>query len=231
MPRSVAIVQSNYIPWKGYFDLIASVDEVILLDDVQYTRQDWRNRNRIKVPQGLHWLTIPVPVKGRLSRRICDTEIGDSGWARRHWKTIQSAYSRAAHYSDFVDLFEELYLDCRETLLSKINYRFLSAICGELGITTELSWSMDYSATGYRTERLVSLCEQAGATEYVSGPAAKAYFDEKRFARAGIAVSWFDYSGYPEYRQLHPPFEHSVSVVDLLLNEGQAARSFMKSGR
>lgn len=231
MPRRVAIVQSSYIPWKGYFDLIASVDEFILLDDVQYTRRDWRNRNRIKTPGGLQWLTIPVAVKGRFTQRICDTEVSDRRWSERHWRTIRAFYSRAAGFADLSARLERLYSGCRETLLSRINYRFLRAICDELGIRTRLSWSMDYRAEGSKGDRLLALCRQAGATEYVSGPAARAYLNETAFEQAGIAVSWFDYSGYPEYRQLFPPFEHSVSIVDLLLNEGPSARTFMKCAR
>lgn len=227
--KRVAIVQSNYIPWKGYFDLINSVDEFILFDDMQYTRRDWRNRNKIKTPQGTTWLTIPVDVKGKYLQKIRDTTVSDPNWAQAHWKCIRQFYSRARYFADYREIFETLYLGCEETSLSLINRRFLAAVCGMLGITTKLTCSMQYSIAEGKTERLIALCKQAGAGIYVSGPSARDYVQPDLFAQEGIDLVFFDYSGYPEYNQLYPPFVHDVSVVDLLLNEGPAARRFMKS--
>lgn len=230
MSKTVAILQSNYIPWKGYFDLIDLVDEFILYDDVQYTRRDWRNRNRIKSPQGVTWLTIPVQVKGKYHQRIIDTFVSDSDWAKTHWQTLAHHYGRAPHFRRYAELFEDLYLTCDELQLSRINYRFLRTICGLLEIDTKITWSSDYVLAPGRTERLVELCRQAGATEYLSGPAAKDYLDESLFAAVGIGVQWMDYSGYPEYPQLYPPFEHAVSIVDLLFNMGPEAAKYMRKG-
>ncbi|MBW1713527.1 MAG: WbqC family protein [Deltaproteobacteria bacterium] len=227
--KKVAIVQSSYIPWKGYFDLINLVDEFILYDDVQFTRRDWRNRNKIKTPQGPVWLTIPVKVKGRYHQKIKDTAVADPSWPVRHWQSLAHSYARAAHFKEAGPWLKELYLACRETRMSLINYWFIKAICGFLGIQTELSWSMDYQARGARTERLVNLCRRSGATDYLSGPRAKAYLDEGLFQEAGIEVTYMDYQGYPKYGQVHPPFEHAVSVVDLILNQGPEAPRYMKS--
>lgn len=227
--KRVAVVQSNYIPWKGYFDMIGMVDEFILYDDAQYTRRDWRNRNRIKTPKGTRWLSIPVTTRGRFSQRIDETKISDPEWGRRHWDTILHEYAAAPHFKAFKKRFEELYLGEKEDSLSRVNFRFLIALCGMLGIKTKITWSTDYSCSGEKTEKLVQLCKKAGATEYLSGPAAKDYLDEKKFLDLGINVRWMDYSGYPEYGQLHPPFVHEVSVVDLILNEGPNAARFMKS--
>ncbi len=127
------------------------------------------------------------------------------------------------------ELFEELYLRTDDQLLSHINHRFIVAICRILGIRTTVSWSMDYNLIGDKTGRLVHLCQQAGATAYLSGPSAKAYLDEELFRNEGIAVSYMDYSGYPEYRQLYPPFEPRVSIIDLIFNEGLSATRYMKS--
>jgi WbqC-like protein family len=229
--KKVAVVQSNYIPWKGYFDLINQVDEFILFDDMQYTRRDWRNRNRIKTANGLMWLTIPVVVKGRYLQKIKDTVISDLNWQEEHWKTILHSYSKAQYFKEYRDFFEELYLNCAQQYLSEVNFRFLVGICGLLGVTTKLSWSMDYTLAHDRTERLVDLCKQVGADEYVSGPTAKGYIQEDLFASEKIVLSYADYVGYPVYRQLHEPFEHFVSVVDLVLNEGPHATKFMKSFR
>ena len=229
MSKTVAIVQSNYIPWRGYFDLINSVDEFILYDDVQYTIRDWRNRNIIKTANGPKWLTIPVEVKGKYLQKIKDTIVSDQAWGKKHWASIVHSYSKAPHFPTYRDLFEQLYLQEEDKLLSRINYRFITAICGILGVATKLSWSMDYKVIGDKTERLLSLCQQAGATHYLSGPAAKAYLDEELFRDGAVTVSYMDYSGYREYSQLYPPFESKVSVLDLIFNEGPEATSYMKS--
>jgi WbqC-like protein family len=226
--KTVAIVQSSYIPWKGYFDLINLVDEFILYDDAQYTKRDWRNRNLIKTPGGAKWLTIPVFVKGKYLQRICETRVAEAGWPGNHWRSLVHNYSAAPHFAEFKERFEELYLGCREELLSLVNRRFIDAICSILGIETVLTWSMDYGGKGSRTERLVDLCRRAGATAYLSGPRAKSYMDEELFEQAGIALTYMDYSGYPEYPQLYPPFEHGLSVLDLIFNTGAEAPRYMK---
>lgn len=229
MSKTVAIVQSNYIPWKGYFDLINSVDEFIIFDDMQYTRRDWRNRNVIKTPAGLRWLTISVNTKGKFYQKIRETTISDSAWNRKHWKLIVHNYSSSRYFKDYKDIFEDLYLGCQETFLSAINYRFIIGICRVLAINAKISWSMDYHLSDGKTERLIELCKQAGATTYLSGPTARGYLDETLFERAKIELRFADYSGYPEYRQSHPPFEHGVSIIDLILNEGPNSTAYMKS--
>ena len=226
--KKVAIVQSNYIPWKGYFDLIASVDELFLYDEVQYTRRDWRNRNLLKTPQGLQWITIPVEVKGRYHASIRDIRIADPSWGRRHWATISHSYARAAHFQTYRDVFEPAFIEARETHLSLLNRRLLELICSQIGIKTPLRWSWDHPSSQVRSERLIDICKSAGASVYVSGPAAKAYLDESLFAAEGIAVEWMDYSGYPEYPQLNGRFEHRVTVLDLLFNAGREAPKYMK---
>lgn len=228
MGKSVAILQSNYVPWKGYFDLIRSVDEFILYDDVQYTRRDWRNRNQIKTERGLQWLTIPVKVKGKYTQPIREVEIDDPAWAEKHWQTIVQNYRTAEYFSQMRPALEELYLGCQEALLSQVNFRFLSRICQILEIPTKLTWSMDYEMTGDRTARLVSLCQQAGGTLYLSGPAARVYIEPELFDDAGIELRYMEYSGYPAYPQLYPPFAHNVSVIDLLMNAGANAGHFLQ---
>lgn len=229
MSRKVAIVQSNYIPWKGYFDLINLVDIFILFDHVQYTRRDWRNRNKIKTPNGPQWLSIPVEIKGKYHQKIMDVKISDPSWKRKHWRSIVQNYSRAGHFRDFQDFFAELYLNNQENYLSQINYQFIRAICSILKIDTEIAWSSNYSFQPGKNETLIDLCKQVGATEYFSGPAAKAYLDENLFRKEGITVQFIDYSGYPEYRQLFPPFDHQISIIDLIFNEGPAAPKYLKS--
>ncbi|HVF78905.1 MAG TPA: WbqC family protein [Solirubrobacteraceae bacterium] len=225
--KTVAIIQSNYVPWKGYFDVINAADEFFLYDTVQYTRRDWRNRNRIKTTQGPQWLTIPV--QGSRAHRICDAEITDPQWAQRHWRTLSQAYARAPYFAEYREEIETLYMCVQERTLSAVNERFIRALCGLLEITTPIARTADDGAHETKTERLVAMCVEAGATEYLCGPASRDYIEEWRFDEAGIALAYVDYSGYPEYPQLFGPFLHEVTVLDLIFNTGPAARSYMKS--
>lgn len=226
--KKVAILQSNYIPWKGYFDMIAAVDEFILYDDMQYTRRDWRNRNQIKTPQGVQWLTVPVLVKGKYHQKIRDTEIDGIDWAAVHWKALEQNYRRASHFSEIAEWLRPLYLDESFTHLSRMNRRFIEAVCRYLGIHTVIKQSWDYTLVDGKSERLADLCVQAGATEYISGPAAKDYVDEMIFSNLGVRLTWFDYAGYPEYPQLWGEFSHGVTVLDLLFNCGRDAPRYMR---
>jgi hypothetical protein len=229
MAKRIAILQSSYIPWKGYFDLIRAVDEFILLDEVQYTHQDWRNRNIIKTPRGPQWLTIPVKGKGRFGQKIEETLISDPNWARTHWQVIAQNYRAAPYFSQYREVFETAYLECREEHLSRINHRFLVMICGLLDIRTKISWSKQYVAMEGKMERLLELCRQTGATTYLSGPSAKNYIQSELFAERGIELKYVNYDGYPEYPQLFPPFDHKVSIVDLVFNAGPDALQYMKA--
>ena len=226
--RKVAILQSNYIPWKGYFDLIASVDEFILYDDMQYTRRDWRNRNLIKTPQGTQWLTVPVLVKGKYHQKIRETEIDGTEWALTHWKALEQNYRRAPHFEEISAWLAPLYLTEACSHLSALNLRFLQAVSGFLGIKTVISHSSDYVLADGKTERLADLCVQARAQEYISGPAARDYIDAKVFADLGVKLTWFDYAGYPEYPQLWGEFVHGVTILDLLFNCGMDAPRYMR---
>lgn len=228
MPKSVAIIQSNYIPWKGYFDMIGMVDEFVLLDDVQYTRRDWRNRNLIKTANGLQWLTIPVDVKGRFETKISEVTIADTTWGKDHWNKILQAYSKALFFKDYRTQVEELYLTTSEIYLSKINYQFIKMINSILGLETPIHWSQDFIVSAEKSQRLLDICKKLKASTYVSGPAANDYLQVDLFRQEGIEVIWMDYNGYPEYRQLHGAFKHGVSVLDLIFNEGSNARKFLK---
>ncbi len=209
--------------------MINMVDEFILYDDMQYTRRDWRNRNKIKTSNGLIWLTIPVEVKGKYFQKINETKINEDGWGKQHWNSIKHNYSKCKYFLEYKDIFQNLYIDCKEDLLSLVNYNFIIAINTILGIETKITWSNDYKLVDGKTERLVGLCKSAGATEYLSGPAAKDYIVEDLFREENIKLFWMDYSGYPEYDQKYPPFEHGVSILDLIFNEGPDSQKYMKS--
>lgn len=225
--KKVAILQSNYIPWKGYFDLISSVDEFIIYDDAQYTKNDWRNRNQIKTPQGLLWLTVPVKVKGRFGQSIRVSEVDGSRWQSAHWKAIVASYKRARFFSELSAIVEPLYSE-KYLTVTELNLAFIRKICNYLGIETSISYSWDYQLVGDKTERLVSLCNQAGASEYVSGPSARSYISPSLFADSKIKLSWFNYDDYPEYPQLWGGFLHHVSILDLLFNCGPKSNDFMR---
>lgn len=226
--KKVAVVQSNYIPWKGYFDLIAAVDEFILFDDMQYTRRDWRNRNKIKTPNGTQWLTVPVVAKGKYNQKIRETEIDGSSWSAVHWKSLELNYRRSNSFDEVAQWLRPLYLEADYTHLFSLNRKFIKAICDYLGISTRITTSSDYSLSEGKTERLADLCLQAGAEEYVAGPASKDYIEEKVFLDSGVKLSWFDYGEHPEYPQLWGHFVHEVSIVDLLFNCGKRSERFLK---
>lgn len=229
MGKRIAAIQSSYVPWKGYFDAINCVDEFVLLDDVQYTKRDWRNRNRIKSVDGSRWLTVPVQVKGRFHQRIDETLIADPRWGRAHWSVLHQTYRRAPHFDQLRERFAPLYLERSFQRLSDLNRALLEAACRWLGITTPLRWSTDYQVSGTASRRLLELCLAAGADEYVSGPAARAYLDVELFAAHGVRVRWIDYRGYPPYEQFGEPFEHTVSVLDVLAHLGDDAPRAMKT--
>jgi hypothetical protein len=224
--KRIGIVQSNYLPWKGYFDLIAAVDEFILYDDVQFTKNDWRNRNILKTPRGTEWISVPVGKD--IHRRIRDVSLTEHRWQEKHWKTIEANYRRAPFFRDIANLLEPLYRDLTHDSLTQLNRTFIEAICRYLEIRTKISYSWDYLLGEGKNERLLNLCQQSGARHYISGPAAKGYLDEAAFKRAGVGVIWFDYTNYPTYPQLWGEFTHRVSIVDLLFNCGKSAHRHMK---
>lgn len=229
MAKTVAIVQSNYVPWKGYFDLVRAADLFVLYDDVQYTRRDWRNRNRIKTADGTQWLTIPVDVKGKYAQTVRETRIGDPGWAANHLTRLRHAYARAPFARVLLPAVADLYAEAGQfETLSEVNALFVRRLCDLLDINTEIVDSAAYRLDNPDPSgRLLDVCLQAGATEYLSGPAARAYLDEELFRRAGVAVRYMDYAGYPEYPQLHGPFDHAVSVLDLLFMTGPRAVEYL----
>jgi hypothetical protein len=224
--KKIAILQSNYIPWKGYFDMIATVDEFILYDDMQFTKNDWRNRNKIKTPNGIEWITVPVGQD--IKRRIRDVLIPDERWQKKHWRTLEANYRRAPHFEEISGWLAPMYLEASYTNLSELNRDLITAVCKYLGITTNLSNSRDYQLIEGKTTRLLDLCKQAGATEYISGLAAKDYIEEDYFCESGIKLTWFDYANYSEYTQLWGKFPHGVTILDLLFNCGKDSPMFMK---
>ena len=220
--KDVVILQSNYIPWKGYFDLIHDADLFIFYDDLQYTKNDWRNRNKIKAANGPEWITIPAG--SDTNRLICEVELKDGSWQQKHWKTLLQNYRNCPHFERYQHFFEDFYLGRRWANLSEMNQYVIQHIAAEfLGIRTAFQDSRAFSLSGQKQDRLLELVAQVGTERYISGPAAKSYIDPQRFEEAGVKLIWKDYRGYPMYPQRFLPFEHGVSIVDLLFNVGPDA--------
>ena len=225
MNKKVAISQSNYIPWKGYFDLINQVDLFVFYDDVKYTKNDWRNRNKIKTPNGLKWLTLPCGYD--FNRLICDVKLQNQIWQQKHWEILRQNYSNAPYFNTYQELFKNVYLKKKWTYLSELNQHLIKLICNLLEIKTDFEDSRNYNLKGAKEERVVDLLKKVNATEYLSGPAAKTYLSEETFLNEKIELIWMDYSNYKKYNQLYPPFVHEVSIVDLLFNEGENAKNYL----
>jgi hypothetical protein len=221
-----AVLQSNYIPWKGYFDIIHDVDVFVFYDDVQYTKNDWRNRNRIKTSNGVQWLTVPTG--SDITRRICDVRLADAHWSQKHWKTLQQAYSATPHFHRYEMFLEEVYLQRRWDSLSELNQFLITTIAREhLGLKVRFADSRNFVVEGTKFERLLNLLAALEADVYVSGPSAKDYIRPEQFAAKGIELVYKSYDGYPEYPQRFPPFEHAVSILDLLFNAGPDAPQYI----
>ncbi len=222
MSMRAVVLQSNYLPWKGYFDLIQDADVFVFYDEVQYTKNDWRNRNRIYSRQGLHWLTIPIR-RDAVKLKISEVPLPDGPWQEQHYKTLVHCYRSAPYYRQIEPLLHEFYRARRWTHLSELNRHCTETIARLLGLETRFLNAKEFQLENDRIGRLVSLLRQVGATEYLSGPSAQAYLagSEERFTQAGIQLRFKHYQGYPTYPQLREPFEHAVSILDVLANVPQ----------
>ncbi|MBT3169009.1 MAG: WbqC family protein [Candidatus Cloacimonetes bacterium] len=223
--KKVAILQSNYIPWKGYFHLIQKADHFVFLDNVQYTTRDWRNRNRIKTPSGSKWLTIPT--NGNKKMMINEVTFINSSWIDKHLKSIRLNYSKTPFFQYYYSKIKAEYLSKKWENLSKLNQHLIKFISNELGIKTKFYNATDFiNATG-KNERLISIIKQLQCDYYITGPAAKDYLNTKLFADNGITIEIIDYSKYIPYVQPFGKFEHDVSVLDLLFCVGKNATNYI----
>ena len=213
--RTVVILQSNYIPWRGYFDLMRRADAFVLYDEVQFTERDWRNRNRIMTRDGAQWLSIPVRKSGKFGQPINQTETVDASWTRKHWARIQDSYAKAPNFPVVREWLEPCYVAAAaETKLSQINRLFLTAIARYLDLEAELVWSHDIPGSGDRIERLVQICSHLGANHFLCGPAAQSYLDTSVFEEKNIAVEWMNYPPYPMTDS--NPGNEALSILDAL---------------
>ena len=223
----VGAIQSSFIPWRGYFDFIASVDRFVFLDDVQYTTRDWRNRNKIKTPKGVEWLSVPVLHKER-SQLVVDTLIDYSTpWRKKHMGTWSANYRAAPYFDVLTEILSGL--DSKvDSTISQLNIKLIRIICDYLKISTPMLLSSELKLKGSKTDRLIDLLKKLNANAYLSGPNADAYLDKEAFRRNGIQLEYksYDYAPYP---QLWGEFVGEVSVLDLIANCGPEARNLIRS--
>lgn len=218
------ILQSNYIPWKGYFDLIHRSDVCVFYDMVQYTKNDWRNRNRIATAEGLKWLTIPV--RGSLSMAIDEVLLPSENWRRKHLESIRHVYAKAKFGKDILEMMEQQLLHTQHQTLSQLNQSLIVQISKYLGISSRFCNSRDLQPSGDRIGRLKDICRKVGASDYLSGPAAREYIGDD-FDDSQIKITWMEYGPYPEYPQFGNRFEHGVSILDLIAHRGPDAPSYI----
>ena len=224
----VGVIQSSFIPWRGYFDFIASVDLFVFHDDLQFTKGDWRNRNRIKTPQGTRWLTVPVHYRS-VAQRICDTAIDEStDWLGKHRRLWQAHYRNAPYFRDVLEILHEATQVQKEPTISALNIALIRKVMEYLSISTPLAMSSEFDLHGTKTERLIDLLSKLGASRYLSGPSAEGYLDKAAFRSAGIGLEYktYDYLPYP---QLWGEFDGLVTVLDLIANCGPDAKSHFRS--
>lgn len=221
-----AVSQSNYIPWIGYFDLISQVDVFVIYDTVQYTKNDWRNRNRILSQAGPIWLTVPVNHQSS-TQLINETLIANQKWQRKHWMSIEQSYKK----SPFFEMYRsgiKVFYEQEWTLLSELNRYLILHLVQLLGIDTKIICSSELAHCGDKNSRLISFAKQLDSNSYISGPAAKSYIDLEKFKQSSIDINWIDYSGYEPYQQCFDGFVSNLSVLDLLFNIGPDAMNYLK---
>jgi hypothetical protein len=219
---TAVVLQPGYLPWLGFFDQLQRADIFVYYDDVQYDKHGWRNRNRIKTQSGPLWLTVPVRHGGAGFPRILDVEIdARTPWARKHLSSIRQAYARAPFLGRYLPALEEL-LQRRWERLVDLDIACAALMAGWFGLRRRVERSSALNVGGERSERLVNICRNLGASKYVSGAAAQSYLDVPLFERQGIRVEWQQYV-HPIYPQLHDEFVPYLSALDLLLNCGDDA--------
>lgn len=227
--RTLVVLQPGYLPWLGFFDQMLKSDVFVLYDDVQYDKRGWRNRNRIKCPSGPRWLTVPVKTKGRYLQKILEVEIDNTqAWTAQHLRTLRHCYAAAPYVDRYLPELEEL-LGRQWDLLVELDIALIGKLAQWLGLSPTTMRSSKMEAKGSKTERLLELALELGATTYLSGNAAQDYLDVELMVEHRIEVRWHNYE-HPTYPQLHGPFMPYLSAIDLLLNCGEESGSVL-SGR
>ena len=221
----VGVIQSNYIPWRGYFDFISSVDVFVIYDDVQYSKGSWRNRNQLLFREGLKWLTLPVQVN--LGMNINEVKLKGKDWRKQHHEQLTRSLGNAPFFKEAIRLWENG-ISPDYGYLTDVNINLINTICDYLGIKTRIVRSEPFALSGTKTERLMDLFKKTGATSYLSGPSAESYLDLELFRKNRISLYFKRYE-YPVYPQQFGEFRPAVSILDLIANKGRDAVNFYKS--
>jgi len=225
------MLQPNYIPWKGVFDLISRVDVFVFYDDVQYTTKDWRNRNKIKTPNGDLWLTVPVKTRNARSQLIYQAEIDNSTpWQDKHLKSLWASYRKTKFFTDYEELLEQIYQANTWTSIADLNIFSTKLIAESLGIDVEWQRSSNLGHSGGKNgEKIIKICKQLGCNYFINGPSSRPFMDQSLFDKSGVVLDYIKYN-YPEYQQAHGEFNHNVSILDVLFNVGPSAKEFVCRG-
>lgn len=226
-PLIVSINQPAYLPWLGYFERIAQSDLHIVLDHVQFEKNSFTNRNKVRVKDGATWLTVPLATKGQFGNLgIHKLQFAPNDpWAKKHWTTLRMNYGRAPFFKEYAPAYEALYAKNWTAFMPMVR-AFLEQHLRDLGITTPLLFSSEMNPAGTKSELVFNLCREAGAQVYLSGAMGRDYLDESSFAAAGIKVRYQDYV-HPAYAQCHPSFAPFMGVLDLIFNHGPASREIL----
>lgn len=222
--------QPVYIPWLGLFHKIALADMFISFNQVQYQPKDWNNRNQIKTNSGAIWLSVPVKRSGYLDKTISDIEIDNTQlWAKKHWKSISLAYSKAPYFKKYADFFEDIYTAKKWGRLVELNEFMLEGLLDILGINVPVHKANEWEFKGEKSDLVLDMCQQVGADNYIFGAQGVDYADVKSFERAGVKAYFQNYQ-HPIYPQLHGEFESGLSIIDLLFNCGDSSLDVLLSG-
>lgn len=223
----VAIHQPEHMPWLGFFEKMLRADLFVLLDDVQFSKGDFQNRNRVKGRGGAQWLTVPVVQ--RFPQRINEVEVAGDGWRAKHWKTLHSCYARAAHFEAHAAAFDEFYRR-PWSKLSELNVAAIGLLARALGVETKIVFSSTLDAAGHKSELVLNICKAVGASQYYSGRAGGAYLDAESFRRAGveIIVQQFEHPTYEQLFMKEQGFVPNLSALDLLFNCGAEGLELLK---
>lgn len=229
MSLLLGMMQPTYLPWLGYFEMMDRSDVFVLLDDVQFSRRSWHQRNRVKGPNGPEWLSVPSLSIGHQYQRIDEIHIDSTQpWAAQHWKSIERWYGKAQYFGDYrAALFELYQRDWKK--LEDFTVTLMMAICDMLGIRTRLQRSAELGVASSGNQRLIDICHRLGGFRIYDTAGAAVFIDQQMMRAAGIEVVFQEYA-HPVYRQLHGEFVSHMGIIDLLLNEGPRSLEIIRSG-
>lgn len=224
--RVVAIHQPECFPWLGFIDKAASCDVFVILDDAQYSKNYFNNRNKVRTSQGWSWLTIPIETAGRAAQTFAEAVMREDGWRRKHLATWNQCYGPSQFGGSYLPFLNDLYAQPL-TKLGDFNIRAIRWLLDQFEVKAEVALASELSCPGASTDKLLALCRTLGATEYLSGVSGKEYLDESKFRETGITVRYQEFH-HPVYSQRFKPFLPAMTSLDLLFNHGPEAARILR---